>query len=84
MAFAKEELEQLKGWLSELKQEIAADIERKLTTATTNIERTIKHEGFMEDSTTVVKLRREIQTNEDNLKQELQKVEERLVKKLKP
>src|SRR4051812_37321129 len=69
MAFTPEDTATMKDLLDELKQEIIANIERKITTLETNLERKMSQGNLLEDNKTIIKLRREIQTTEDNLKQ---------------
>lgn len=67
MDFTSEQLTTLKTLLAEHQ----AATERKITAEVTNLERKISSAKQIEESRVIASLRREIQTSEENIKQEL-------------
>ena len=73
MPLTPEDTNELKKLFNDFKQQIIAEIDRKINTAITNIERKMRSEKNFEDIRTVNQLRKEIQTSEDNIKEEIKK-----------
>ncbi|CAN5150250.1 hypothetical protein BH09PAT2_BH09PAT2_06450 [soil metagenome] len=67
MSITPEDIQTIKGLLNEVKQDISADTERKIDTATTNLETNLRGSIKFETIKTQVALQREIRTSEDNL-----------------